>query len=83
MQTLVFHMFLASFPCQEHPTIYSWQGPLSGAYHNVYTSEPLMHNSEPGKYAIIKRVCYSAVPRAKHCEEPILLTGAWAEHLEI
>ena len=30
-------------------------------YLYVYTSKPLMHNSEPWNYAILKRVCYSAV----------------------
>ena len=35
MGILHFHMFLALFPGQEHITIYSGQGPLPGAYHNI------------------------------------------------
>ena len=44
-----------------------WKGKLT-MY--MYTPLwPLMHNSEPRKYAVIKRVCYSAVPCAEHCEQ--------------
>lgn len=58
-------------------------GPTGWSLSYVYTSEPWMHNSEPWKYAIIKRVCYSAIPCAEHCEQPILLTDAGEEYLEI
>ena len=57
--------------------------PPSVPYSIVYTSEPLMPNSEPWKLAFIKRVCSCAIPRAEHYEQQMLLTGAWAEHLEI
>ena len=41
-------------------------------YMYLYTSEPWMHNSDPWKYAIIKCICYSAVPCAEHLEIQML-----------
>ena len=35
MRILDFHMSLASFPCQEHITIYSGQGHQPGGYQNI------------------------------------------------